>query len=410
MMNKIYTGIIYAGLTVLMVFAPLARGATTTRLWAITIVMFVMYTVVFAGLLKKVDENKKLNFRLYWNDYRQGVLFPVLMFVGISVLSFVFSIYKHESFYALLRLLGYVGLYYVIVTNCTKKLLWYLVGVAICMGLGLSVYGLLQYFGLLANEWWEPKIFLSASYVNHNHFAGYLEMVIPAIIGLMISIKKRSSLFVILFISLVIMFTAFIFAQSRSAWICLAVSLLLMNIILIRRKILKTYSIVIFITFVAVVFSYSCYSGGKVSQRAETMVNFAQGDTSIIGIRTSIWQGTVKMIADNPWTGVGIGCFEWDFPKYRPELLGKAGIRPTHAENDYLHMASELGIFGLIFMVWILTLFVSRGIKSNGIMLGCGIGLLSLSLHGLVDFNFHIPANMILFIALAGLVNGDLKC
>ena len=61
MMNKIYTGIIYAGLTVLMVFAPLARGATTTRLWAITIVMFVMYTVVFAGLLKKVDENKKLN-------------------------------------------------------------------------------------------------------------------------------------------------------------------------------------------------------------------------------------------------------------------------------------------------------------------------------------------------------------
>ncbi len=290
-------------------------------------------------------------------------------------------------------------------------MLWHIVGVAICMGLGLSIYGLLQYFGLLANEWWVPKNFLSASYVNHNHFAGYLEMVIPVTIGLIISLKKRSSLFWILLASLAVMSIAFMFAQSRAAWIFLTVSLLLMSIILTRRKIFKTYSILIFIILVAGVFSYSYYSESKVSQRAETMVAFAQGDTSIIGARASIWQGTIKMIAANPWTGVGIGCFEWGFPKYRPELLGKAGIRPQYAENDYLHMASELGLFGLVFMMWILVLFVSRGIKANSvIMLGCGIGLLSLSLHGLVDFNFHIPANMILFVILAGLVNGDLEC
>ncbi len=326
MINKIHTGIIYSGLTLLMVFAPLARGATTTRLWAITIVMFVMYTVVFSGLLKNVNQGKKLKFSI-----------PILGFVLVSIISFIFSIYKHGSFYALLRLVGYVGLYYVIVTNYTKKMLWHIVGVAICMGLGLSIYGLLQYFGLLANEWWVPKNFLSASYVNHNHFAGYLEMVIPVTIGLIISLKKRSSLFWILLASLAVMSIAFMFAQSRAAWIFLTVSLLLMSIILTRRKIFKTYSILIFIILVAGVFSYSYYSESKVSQRAETMVAFAQGDTSIIGARASIWQGTIKMIAANPWTGVGIGCFEWGFPKYRPELLGKAGIRPQYAENDYLH-------------------------------------------------------------------------
>jgi predicted lysophospholipase L1 biosynthesis ABC-type transport system permease subunit len=55
LINKIYTGIMYAGLTILMVFAPLARSATTTRLWAIMIMMVVMYAVVFAGVGRRVN-------------------------------------------------------------------------------------------------------------------------------------------------------------------------------------------------------------------------------------------------------------------------------------------------------------------------------------------------------------------
>jgi len=40
---------------------------------------------------------------------------------------------------------------------------------------------------------------------------------------------------------------------------------------------------------------------------------------------------------------------------------------------------------------------------------GCAAGVLSLSLHALVDFNFHIPANMILFTVLAGCVVAECK-
>jgi O-antigen ligase len=469
MINKIYTGIMYAGLTILMVFAPLARGATTTRLWAITIVMVVMYAVVFAGIGRRVNggDNTDLGLprRTYgaprndnggrqndtgfgrkiaslrsqrhmfrsFTSFRMTVFrmtqVAVLGFVVIAVVSFGFSIYKHDSFYALLRVIGYVGLFYVIVSNYTRRLMWYLIGIAMCMGIGLSVYGLLQYFGVLAHEWWVPKGFLAGTYVNHNHFAGYLEMVIPVAIGVLFEIHRNKLKYIEIYGNLlmkiglmagiVVMTGAFVFAQSRGGWICLGVSLLVMNIILIRRKTLKWHSLIILILIIAGVFVYFLNNKSMVSKRIETMIDVSQGEASMQS-RIGIWQGALKMIDERPLTGVGIGCFEWGFPKYRPESLGRSGIRPRYAHNDYLHIAAEMGIPGLMFMVWILVLIIGRGIgyykkdmihngqiSVNGIILGCAIGMLSVSLHGLVDFNFHIPANMILFTVLGGIVVGE---
>ena len=63
-------------------------------------------------------------------------------------------------------------------------------------------------------------------------------------------------------------------------------------------------------------------------------------------------------------------------------------------------------------MLWIFAIVIKRGIKKAGvdpIKFGCAIGILSLSLHGLVDFNFHIPANMILFTLCAAIVMGKSK-
>jgi len=54
-------------------------------------------------------------------------------------------------------------------------------------------------------------------------------------------------------------------------------------------------------------------------------------------------------------------------------------------------------------------LFIYRNSKSpykHGVILGILTGTASLCLHGLVDFNFHIPANAILFSILAGLAMG----
>ena len=102
--------------------------------------------------------------------------------------------------------------------------------------------------------------------------------------------------------------------------------------------------------------------------------------------------------------GTGIGTFVWAFNRFRPEGLN---VQANFAHNDYLDMAAEMGLLAPIIAIWIIFIIINTGLR-DGVahpeILGCAIGILSLSLHGLVDFNFHIPANMLLFSIYAGII------
>jgi hypothetical protein len=58
----------------------------------------------------------------------------------------------------------------------------FLIYCAIFSGAGLSIYALAQYINMLPHGGGSRKVH-GATYVNHNHFAGYLELVIPVTIG-----------------------------------------------------------------------------------------------------------------------------------------------------------------------------------------------------------------------------------
>lgn len=60
--------------------------------------------------------------------------------------------------------------------------------------------------------------------------------------------------------------------------------------------------------------------------------------------RWDIWAGVLRLMQDNLWLGNGLGSFSSVFPRFRLEGDQSAGL---NAHNDYLHMASELGIIGL---------------------------------------------------------------
>jgi O-antigen ligase len=211
--------------------------------------------------------------------------------------------------------------------------------------------------------------------------------------------------------AIAIMTTAFIFAQSRGAWISLAISLFVMSVVLIKRNILLKKT-VIMMSFIALVILLGIYlAGGVVSERMESIAGTFSGEAST-ETRVSIWKGTAKMIADDPLTGTGLGTFVWAFPAHKPVKL--AMMRPHYAHNDYLHMAAEMGFFAPLLILLILAGIIRTGFRgcrggndTDMIMLGCATGILSLSIHGLADFNFHIPANMILLIVCAAIIRGE---
>ncbi len=411
-MNRKYRNILLYGLIAIMIFMPLARGAV--QIWSMASVELAVLLLVFLWLLRA--NNREENFR------RTKIDAPLWLFVGLAIVSCVFSIYKYVSFEETLRLLTMVGVLYLVVNNFDRWMSFRLAATVIIMGTAMSILGLSQYFLGLDHSWWRPENFIASTYVNHNHFAGYLEMAIPLAIASTFALKREKispvkllSLRIGLIIAPVFMLVAFLLSQSRGGWISLAISLLVMNIVLIKKKVLPKITLYVFLFFIFIVVAYILSGTDDIAQRLRS-VEQINNESSLDG-RIEMWKGSIEMIKANPLIGTGIGTFEWGFPRYRPEGLN---VRANFAHNDYLDMMTEMGLLALPLMLWMIFSLISAGLnwqdktktdksKSSfglleGIMLGSAIGILSLSLHGLVDFNFHIPANMLTFSVLAGII------
>jgi hypothetical protein len=97
-------------------------------------------------------------------------------------------------------------------------------------------------------------------------------------------------------------------------------------------------------------------------------------------IRLQIVRSTLKMVAERPWQGFGLGTFPDVYPAY---ATFDAGARVEHAHNQWLEWAAEggIGYAGL----WLL-LAVSSGLRA--LLSPWGLGIVAIFLHGLVDYPF----------------------
>lgn len=397
MIEKLYKNILWFGMAAVIVFSPIGKGAA--RVWSITPILLVSYALIFMWLWR-------MNNRDMTRMKGTAIDIPIFFFAAGAITSTFFSIYKHDSFYELIKLFCCIGIYYLIVNEFDKEMIKRVLYLVVAVGTALSIYGILQYLNILGHSWWDPREFIAATFVNHNHFSGYLELAIPAAVAFIIkpaghnprAVVEKSMMAKLFIISgLVIMLAAFILAQSRGAWISLSVSLLTMVFIVLRKRNNSMRS-VIFLALLAVgVISLAYFGKDIISERIGDSAASNGIEDASFATRLLIWQGSIDMIRHNFIFGTGIGTFALGFSKYRPEGLN---VMANFAHNDYLQIACEMGIFALITALCLVVVVIKTGLsKSNfySYRLGCAIGVLSLSLHALSDFNFHIPANMLLF-------------
>lgn len=88
-------------------------------------------------------------------------------------------------------------------------------------------------------------------------------------------------------------------------------------------------------------------------------------DTSIT-FRIEVYNSTIHMIRDNIWLGIGTGTFKIIHDLYTSQLerfvLGKEVLaRKVH--NEYLSYAVKHGVFGLLALFWILTVFAALAFR-----------------------------------------------
>jgi O-antigen ligase len=125
--------------------------------------------------------------------------------------------------------------------------------------------------------------------------------------------------------------------------------------------------------------------------------------------RLSAYRSTMRIIADNPWFGTGLGTFAFGFPAYRSGDITMYGLGDI-AHSTHLEFASEMGIplTLIIAIAWIAALTVLsvglRGRRHSGIapLSSLAVSLIAL-LHSSIDFSLQIAGYSIVVFTLLGL-------
>ena len=310
----------------------------------------------------------------------------------------------------------------------------------IFFGLALAVFGLLQHFAWNGKFYWvielrsqPPSPF--GPFVNHNHFAGFVEMIAPIPVALILRRAIRGELAFLYGFAAAMMGLAVIMSLSRGGMISLVASLMFVVAFGFkpstarragerfgaRESSLKwsvTASrigamVVILFTIGVGVWWVGADPVIKRLDKGELALDAADkqpGKESFFHSRGWIWRDTGAMIRDNWMTGVGLGAYPTAYPIYST----RDGATPVNqAHNDYLQILADGGILGAIIALWFIFLVARDTVRASrhrnplisATALGAASGLFALMVHSLFDFNLQIPSNALLFLVLTSVVS-----
>jgi len=303
------------------------------------------------------------------------------------------------------------------------------------LGTAEALYGLVQYLSGWQYIFAYAKIYdleeATGTYINRNHYAGFLEMILPFSVALLFyeyeksrgagsgtsftvpvnlkSILIRQSLQrLLLFLAVaVVLFAALCFSRSRMGIAAAVASLSVMFGLAGLSRSRGKKGLVLAGAFAALSLGLAVWIGpGPIVERFE---NVGQEFTMREQSRFAIWQDSRALVREHPLLGTGLGTFPIVYTQVQTTFLGQF---VNHAHNDYLELAVDLGVptalllYGSICMVFARAargFFHAHGKFERYVALGCAGSIVAILLHSLTDFNLYIPANAILFSTILGL-------
>ncbi len=281
-------------------------------------------------------------------------------------------------------------------------------------GFLVAVFGILQHLTFNGKLYWFREMRYGGipfgPYVNRNHFAGFAELVIPvALVPLVLGKVRRERWFAVGLLALLPLGALFLSA-SRGGIISLAAGLGLLTLLLVLRR---TFGKHVLAGAVVLLFAFMLVSWLGVRQIIERFSSMQSLEVTS-GKRASMRLDTWHIFREHPWTGTGLGTLQTVFPPY--ETLYDAKV-VNHAHNDYLEALAETGIAGAACCAWFLGALFFRSLRrvllqdksfSAALHLSGLVGCTGFLVHGLVDFNLHIPGNALFFFLMANLATADI--
>lgn len=393
-----------------LIAAPLTFGAVQTWAWAAMTVL-----AVVALLAWGVGEVRLGFARISWSPLcLPGVLF---LLVGVVQFSGHRSFDPHATRESLLKLGTELVFFFlgcqVYATGSDKALKT--LGLTITVfAFSLSLFALLQFFSnprliyWAIRPRWESWVF--GPYVNHNHYAGLMEMLIPVAAAYVLSRPRAHTMRPLLGFALLISVASLLLSGSRAGFICLGAEIVMLGAILLRfggaRRGQHMATLLALGSIVALLLFFWMDSGDT-WRRLAGVANSARWSDADFGSRKLLTLDSLRILSDHWWLGTGLGSFAVVYPGYQSFPSDQVW---DHAHNDYVEALVETGLVGGTLILTSLVTFVClafRNLKDRlrdeqgWIRLGATLGVSGMLFHSLVDFNLHIPANAAWFAVCA---------
>jgi O-antigen ligase len=397
------------GLGGLVVFAVLAHGAVED--WAKAVLetgaglLFVFWAAVF---YRNREQDQEVVLTPLWP--------PLLLLATVALAQLLLQ--STASSYDTRMDLNLLAAYAILLFLATqvfrtsdewRSFVWFIM----VFGFLTAVFGILQQVTFNGKLYWFREMRYGGipfgPYVNRNHFAGFIELVVPVALVPLILGKVRKERWYLVTIFALLPIGALFLSASRGGVVSFGVEVgVLVLMMLLRRtggQHVLSGGLVLLLAFLLV----SWLGVKQVLDRFSSLQSLEVNS----GKRASMRQDTWRIFLDHPWAGTGLGTLQTVFPAYETNYDGKV---VNHAHNDYLEGLAETGIagglcgaafLGILFFVSLRQLLQRDKPFAAALHLSGLVACSGFLVHSLVDFNLHIPANALLFLLMAHLATGQ---
>ena len=387
----------------LLMFAPLAFGAVEP--WAMFTLELVSLVLFLLWIWPQLRSGR---IACAWNP----TLTPMCAFAGLILLQLIpgVSAYRHATSSALLLYVAYGLVCFLVVQTLTRTTHLRKLATAFTVyGFGVALFSGIQGASSTSKIYWlrTPRFggWIYGPYVNHNNYAGLMEMLAPIPLVYAFSRYAHGRKRWLAVSASAFMGATIFLSGSRGGMTAFALEMAIFSWLLFRERTRNRVVLLLGGFLLVSLLSILWIGGSEVSARISTITKHQHSDLTS-DIRFAIDGDSLRMFARRPVLGWGLGNFANVYPQFRSFYTN---LFVNEAHNDYLQALTETGALGFGIVIWFLVVVLQnarRKIRNwssdvNGIVtVAALLGIAGMLVHSFVDFNLEVPANAMLFYIL----------